>query len=226
LYDDAKKTLFLRPCRKRKRHLVAKLQAASIKAENKARFIMAVVAREVDLTLRRADIVRTLKSMGFACLDGGGSDAMVGAGAGAGAGARASTSTSAPAPASYAGGYDYLLSMALSSLNMEQVAKLKQDADSKRLELEAIGSMTPETMWLRDLAELRACLQKELKDESAADAMGVGNATTKTASAGGKKAAPTAAKKRVAKAAARAEDDAPPSGKPTETAVRKKRKTI
>merc|ERR1711991_728781 len=62
-------------------------------------------------------------------------------------------------------GYDYLLSMALWSLTKERVEKLKKDAKTLREQLEQYRKVPIKKIWLSDLDDLEAALEKYEKGQ-------------------------------------------------------------
>ncbi|GAA5906736.1 DNA topoisomerase 2 [Sporobolomyces salmoneus] len=150
---------------KRKRHLVSELELVHDRLSNQARFIQCIIKKEIVLSNRkRADIVAELRKMDFrpfpkvakahiaAAVDENGEEEDPDAEAGADS------------------DYDYLLSMSLSSLTAEKVAKLLAERDLRHDELEALLKLSVQDLWLSDLdafsSKWQALLEKDASDQA------------------------------------------------------------
>eukprot|EP00931_Biecheleriopsis_adriatica_P084095 TRINITY_DN5779_c0_g2_i5.p1 TRINITY_DN5779_c0_g2~~TRINITY_DN5779_c0_g2_i5.p1 ORF type:complete len:1403 (-),score=411.44 TRINITY_DN5779_c0_g2_i5:164-4372(-) len=156
---------------KRKAYLVAKLTREKEILSNKARFILMVVKGELELRKRKkADILKDLQKRGFKTMTE--LDAILTEGGATGEAEKADIEAAKEAaadPEAEKSDYDYLLGMNLWSLTFEKVEELKQQHEQKREELEILRKTTIETMWDRDLEELKKALDDidKLEEEEA-----------------------------------------------------------
>jgi hypothetical protein len=58
-------------------------------------------------------------------------------------------------------GYEYLYSLPIQSLTREKAAALQKNADEAAVKLRSLRALTPQSMWLADLAALRAALKEK-----------------------------------------------------------------
>ncbi|CDW56095.1 DNA topoisomerase 2 [Trichuris trichiura] len=71
--------------------------------------------------------------------------------------------------------YDYLLSMAVLKLSLEEKDKILRDRDSKMEELEALRNKSPKDLWLEDLDQFMTELEKREKIEKEEELMTKGS---------------------------------------------------
>ncbi|CAN1342380.1 DNA topoisomerase 2 [Linum perenne] len=134
---------------KRKKTKLAALELELLRLSNKVRFILAVVNGEIIVNNRkRAELIQELHQKGFTPMPIKSKSAA----------ASETTEESeegdddqANASGIRASDYDYLLSMAISTLTFEKVQKLLEDRDKLNGEVDALRMMTPKDLWLHDL---------------------------------------------------------------------------
>lgn len=131
---------------KRKAHIIATLDRELLLLSEKMRFILAVINKEIKVfNVPRATVEARLDELEFARLARG--DGPV--------------------------GYDYLLSMPISSLTLENVQKMQRDRDAKATELEAMRGRDPKDIWR---SEIDAFVEAYVKWEEARAAFARGEA--------------------------------------------------
>ncbi|CAN8306356.1 unnamed protein product [Cochlearia groenlandica] len=148
---------------KRRRVMLENLELELLKLENKVKFILGVVSGEIKVSNRKkADIVQELRQKGFTPFPKKGKpvEAAV-AGATVDAAEEPEESSVATETSFVLGSdYDYLLSLAISSLTLEKVQELKADRDKMKEEVEELKKATARALWLRDLESLDKELDK------------------------------------------------------------------
>ncbi len=179
---------------KRKAKLVDELARQLRILDNKVRFIVAVVSREIVVSNRkRADIEKELEEKKFDKFDATGTQLKRAIGAIDEAQDDHEEDEENETEANESGSesengeeakkrkrtkkkkshYDYLLSMSLWNLTMEKVAKMKKERDSKETELQALVDTTIQTLWERDLDQVLVefeALEKDLDKRANQDA--------------------------------------------------------
>eukprot|EP00931_Biecheleriopsis_adriatica_P084090 TRINITY_DN5779_c0_g1_i2.p1 TRINITY_DN5779_c0_g1~~TRINITY_DN5779_c0_g1_i2.p1 ORF type:complete len:1439 (-),score=388.65 TRINITY_DN5779_c0_g1_i2:164-4435(-) len=154
----------------RKGYLVAKLTRETEILSNKARFILMVVKGELELRRKKkADLLKELRDLKFTPMSQ--LDAIM-----KGKTTLKDVEADNDAAAASSGGdtpdkteYDYLLNMNLWSLTFEKVEEIKKQLETKKEELNVLKATTIETMWDRDLEELKKALDDidKLEEEEA-----------------------------------------------------------
>lgn len=151
--------LRLKYYQKRKDFQAGRLRREKELLDAKVRFLLMVIRGELIVSNRKKiDLLEDLKAKGFKSHD----EIMKPS--------KPEGSEAAAEPAK-GGGYDYLLGMAIWSLTMERVEKLKEEMKKKTEELESLMKSTIEELWERDidaiLVELKAIddFEEELRVE-------------------------------------------------------------
>ncbi|GLC69283.1 hypothetical protein PLESTF_000811300 [Pleodorina starrii] len=165
------------------------------RADNRIRFIMAVVSGKLEVRNRkRADIERDLEAQGF---DRMGKTNVVTkvydtpADGGDDGGEQEAAANKA--------GYDYLLSMSIHNLTLEKIAELQAEAAKAAARVEYLASITGRDMWAEDLGTFEAAFEEweaeeiarmeESKRKQLAAKKGKGGARARAPAAGGRKKA-------------------------------------
>ncbi|KAG8177161.1 hypothetical protein JTE90_021755 [Oedothorax gibbosus] len=155
---------------KRKEYMVGILEAEALKLKNQARFILEKIENKVIVeNKKRKDMIRTLMDKGYDSdpvkawkesqkeLNDEEKEE------------KANTSDAENEESSDGPDYDYLLGMTMWSLTKERKEDLLKKRDEKIKELETLKGKTPSDLWLHDLNEFEAELdkveQKEREDE-------------------------------------------------------------
>ncbi|GAA5960302.1 hypothetical protein JCM3765_002536 [Sporobolomyces pararoseus] len=151
---------------KRKRHLVSELEIIHDRLSNQARFIQCIIKKEITLSNRkRADLVAELRKKDFRPFP-----KVAKAQVAAAVDENGQEEEDPDAEAGADSDYDYLLSMSLSSLTAEKVAKLLAERDLRHDELEALLKLSVQDLWLADLDEFstkwEALLEKDATDQA------------------------------------------------------------
>jgi DNA topoisomerase-2 len=147
---------------KRKDHQVAQLERDWKMLENKVRFLLAVIAKEIVVSNRKkVDLLAELVAKKFDAFPKQTKKVKTAADDDDEEAENAEEEEDEEdkkdaAAAERSRGYDYLLSMALWSLTMERVNKLKQLLAEKKRELEELLETKPTDLWKRDLTVARA----------------------------------------------------------------------
>ena len=164
--------------KRRRLHLIAEREREFTLADNKARFVRAIVESTLTISgIDNAALAALLDERKFArfpkkagsAADGGETDAAL-------------------------SDFDYLLSMRLTSLTKERVARLEQERAAKQAELSRLRAATARSLWLDDLAALERGLDALEKEERAA-----ADKTNAVVDASRKRKATSAAKEKSAK---------------------------
>jgi DNA topoisomerase-2 len=138
--------------KRRRLYLIAEREREFTLADNKARFVRAIVESTLTISgIDNAALAALLDERKFArfpkkagsAADGGETDAAL-------------------------SDFDYLLSMRLTSLTKERVAKLEQERAAKETDLVRLRASTARSLWLDDLAALERGLDALEKEERAA----------------------------------------------------------
>ncbi|PNH12210.1 DNA topoisomerase 2 [Tetrabaena socialis] len=222
-------TLRLEYYEKRRLAMLRAAQMDQQRADNKVRFIMAVVDGKLEIrNRRRADLERDLASQGF--------DRMAKAGARSsskvqdeqpadgeedgGGGGEEDPSTSAAS----AGSYDYLLSMSLYSLTREKIEALRQEAAKAAVRVDYLASINGQVMWAEDLDSFEATYEawEVQEDARLAEATRKQLAAKKGKTTGAKGRAAPAARKKAAKKAG-SDSDGDDSGADSDFEVQKRK---
>lgn len=199
---------------RRKAFVVNELTNQHDKLSNQARFIQMIIKKELVLNNRKkAAIVAELRDKDFRPFPKVAKAQVVGGGADEGV----EEEEVEDAEGGLDSDYDYLLSMALSSLTSEKVDKLMKERDEKEDELTALLRLSATDLWSADLDEFsarwevsrwpadrastspRVCfsvadaswcahLQNFVENEGKAQAKGLREAKAKASGKGGKKA--------------------------------------
>lgn len=142
---------------KRKAALLKAAEAELLRISNKVRFILAVISGSIKLNNRkRADVEADLEGQGFDRLPSTKKQQV--------AAAAAAAPEEEEDPVDASGSYEYLLSMSLSSLTLEKVNALQEEAEERRIEVERLCATTEAAMWRDDLdafAEAYADFEEE-----------------------------------------------------------------
>ncbi|GAA5989920.1 hypothetical protein JCM11641_002811 [Rhodosporidiobolus odoratus] len=172
---------------KRKKHLVSELELVHDRLSNQARFIQMIIKKELVLSNRkRADIVAELRKKDFKPFPKVAKAHVAGDVDEAGE-RDPEDEEDVDAPAGAESDYDYLLSMALSSLTAEKVAKLLAERDMRRDELDALLRLSVQDLWRSDLDDFSSkwegLLERDLVDraKSLKNAKNKGKGTKKRA---------------------------------------------
>ncbi|KAL5207162.1 hypothetical protein ABZP36_031597 [Zizania latifolia] len=153
---------------KRKRVLLENIELELKKLSNKVRFIVAVVKGEIIVNNRkRAELFVELKQKGF---DPFPKKKLRIEPAAVGATEEDDENEESPEAAKgfYPSDYEYLLSMAIGNLTLEKVQELIAEKDRLENEVEELKTITPKSLWMRDLdafeKELDALDEKDKMD--------------------------------------------------------------
>ena len=167
--------------------MLERLGADLIKLENKERFILMVIAGELELRNKpKVDVVRQLIKKGFA------SDAKDETAIAAAAAAAASDEQSDNETDVDARGFEYLLGLPLWSLTLERVQKLRTEREGKQTEFQTLRETDPLQLWLTDLDKLEVELttfEQQLRAASAGSKKLKGGRVGAAAAKKGKRAA-------------------------------------
>eukprot|EP00933_Yihiella_yeosuensis_P069787 TRINITY_DN7678_c0_g2_i1.p1 TRINITY_DN7678_c0_g2~~TRINITY_DN7678_c0_g2_i1.p1 ORF type:complete len:1431 (+),score=413.67 TRINITY_DN7678_c0_g2_i1:106-4398(+) len=191
---------------KRKAYLVSKLTREKEILSNKARFIKMVVKGELELRKKKKEVLlKELQKLGFKMMSE--LDAIL-----------ECSKVEEEKPAKEAAGneeaektdYDYLLGMNLWSLTFEKVEELMQQFEVKKQELDVLRATTIETMWDRDLEELKTALDDidRLEDQEAEEAQAAQDGRRKKKDGNKSSGAAAANTKRILNAAKKNKADA------------------
>ena len=141
---------------KRKDYLSRLLHDELEKLDNKVRFILAVVHGELVISNRKkTELLQELKRAGYKMFAVTKKPLEAGA---EGSGADTDDEGADAASSELDKGYDYLLSMRISSLTLERVQSLTAERDAKRAEKKELEGKRPEDLWLRDLVAFEVAL--------------------------------------------------------------------
>lgn len=160
---------------KRKAHLLDKLEEDWGRADNKVRFIEAVLDGRLQVARRKkADLVKDLFERGFKMFPPASRRQAQRAGEGEEGGeeegAAESASKAGSEVALRAKGYDYLLSLPLWSLTYEKVEELRRELEEKTQAVKQLRETRPHELWLRDLDALEEALDElQRRDEQRHD---------------------------------------------------------
>lgn len=155
---------------KRKQVKLHNHEVELLKLENKVRFILGVVKKEIIVSNRkRAELLIELHDKGFTPFPKKVKPVAVGAEddeVDVNVEDEENSEVIGGSKGVKAGDYEYLLSMAIGSLTLEKVQQLCAERDKLSGEVEELKRATPELLWLKDLD----VLEKELDKEDKADA--------------------------------------------------------
>ncbi|GAB4817907.1 hypothetical protein N2152v2_004953 [Parachlorella kessleri] len=131
----------------RKASLLKAAEADLLRISNKVRFILAVVGGQLRISNRRkADIEAELEREGYDRLPSNKKKQQI-----AEQEEPEDSEGNAAGAAGDAGNYDYLLSMPISSLTLEKVQSLQQEAEETQAHVERLRATTEKQMWRDDL---------------------------------------------------------------------------
>ncbi|GFR51194.1 hypothetical protein Agub_g13541 [Astrephomene gubernaculifera] len=181
---------------KRRLAMLRAAQLDQLRADNRMRFILAVVSGKLEVRNRkRADIERDLEAQGFDRMSKTGAAAKVPEPSGDDGEDGDQPSASSASGASY----DYLLSMSIYSLTKEKIAALQEEAARAAARVDYLASITGQHMWSQDLDEFEAAYNgweaeeiarlDETKRKQLAAKKGRGAAAKGRGAAGGRKKA-------------------------------------
>ena len=137
---------------KRKDLLVASLERETRRLRNMTRFVLAVVGGELVVSNRpRKDLLKDLVDQGYEAFYPGEKGTTVADGSEAGGEEEAESGSFDQRTTDLSKGYNYLLSMKLWRLTLEEVEALKRQLEAKEKELEVLRQTPIKSMWESDL---------------------------------------------------------------------------
>ena len=155
----------------RKAHQLKTMEHEHLILSAKVRFIQEIIAKTLDvMNVKIAALERQLADKDYPRDTAAKKAAPADADANADADADANADANADADAS--GGYDYLTKMPIRQLTAEKKAALEKQAHDLFVKIEALRGKTVQSIWLEELAELRAAwstFRQEIEVEYAAD---------------------------------------------------------
>jgi len=170
---------------KRKTFMINKLGAEFRKLDNRVRFILMVIARELVISNRKkGDLLVELKEKGFEQFAKEKKESQENE--------QEEEEEDDEDSAIKPGAYDYLLGMPMWSLTYERVEALKKEAEEKKVELDRLEGMSLEDIYIEDLDELEE-VYEEWQDAVAKGENQKVKVKPGGKSKGGKKAAKTKA---------------------------------
>ncbi|GAA95892.1 uncharacterized protein L969DRAFT_82619 [Mixia osmundae IAM 14324] len=141
---------------KRKEYLTKELELAHQRLSNQARFILAIINKELVIANRkRAELVAELRAKSYQPFPRG---------------KRVAVDVDEDDAANdaldlSAADYEYLFGLALSTLTAEKAAKLLAQRDEKEAELNILLAKTPKMLWIEDLDALQLSWQSALVED-------------------------------------------------------------